>query len=253
MLVLLHGNGLDRRSFRSILEADAFAHLTRVVIELPGHGASVRHADPAAYALPSIAAAVTERIAELEAGRVVLAGHSLGGHVAFEAAPAIGPELVGVFVWGTPPLSCAADAAGAFHALPELGNLWVPELTPDDAEALAQTMYVGDAPDWVGRSILATDGQMRAGLGASLAEDRLADEVAMLDTLSCPVALVHAERDALVRRDYLEALSGRCLWRGGVQLVPTGSHCCHEEQPEAFLPVLDAFVADCLPARGAQP
>lgn len=245
LLVLLHGNGLDRRSVVSLVN-EQIAGCVRVAVDLPGHGGSVRYPTPDRYAIGMLGAALARFVDELNGELVILAGHSLGGHLALAASRALDSRLAGVMVWGTPPLSSASDAARAFSSVPELATLYKAEVTRAEAAALADRMYAGAPPSWVEDSIRSTDGNLRLGLAASIERGEVTDERALLNDLRCPVAVLHGELDALVRADYLAAIEGRRLWRQRVQTLPGGSHNCHEEQPSTFLPLMVGFVEECL-------
>jgi hypothetical protein len=47
--------------------------------------------------------------------------------------------------------------------------------------------------DHIVADVLRTDGAARAGLGASLAEGRYADEIAITEALTKPLAILHGE------------------------------------------------------------
>jgi pimeloyl-ACP methyl ester carboxylesterase len=84
-LVLIHGLGGDRHTWRPVLE-DLTATRDVVVVELPGFGASAplsKDVEPSPVAL---AAAVLRRLDEAGLGAVHVVGHSLGGWIALELA-----------------------------------------------------------------------------------------------------------------------------------------------------------------------
>ena len=64
--------------------------------------------------------------------------------------------------------------------------------------------------------------------------------------LTVPIALVHAEQDAFVRLDYLNAIAPSIpnLWKDKIIVVPGSGHAIHWERPLAFEVLLEAFIAD---------
>jgi pimeloyl-ACP methyl ester carboxylesterase len=77
-----------------------------IAIDLPGHGASARAADPASnYTLPGYADVLLELSERLGAEQSVFVGWSLGGHVILEAAPRL-LAASGLLIIGAPPVSC---------------------------------------------------------------------------------------------------------------------------------------------------
>jgi pimeloyl-ACP methyl ester carboxylesterase len=84
-LVLLHGQGLSRRSWDPVvgLLAGAF---DVIAVDLPGHGDSPRQPEGAGNAPADQARAVAELLDELGLASVHVVGNSIGGWVALELA-----------------------------------------------------------------------------------------------------------------------------------------------------------------------
>jgi pimeloyl-ACP methyl ester carboxylesterase len=84
-LVLLHGQGLSRRSWEPVIPL--LAPLRDVIaVDLPGHGDSRRQADEEGAAPGDLAVAVIELLDDLGLDSPHVAGNSLGGWVALEIA-----------------------------------------------------------------------------------------------------------------------------------------------------------------------
>jgi pimeloyl-ACP methyl ester carboxylesterase len=84
-LVLLHGQGLSRRSWDPVI-ACLTAHRDVIAVDLPGHGDSRRQMPAEGVAPADLAVAVTELLDDLGLDTVHVAGNSLGGWVALEVA-----------------------------------------------------------------------------------------------------------------------------------------------------------------------
>src|SRR4051812_30410237 len=82
-LVLLHGQGLSRRSWDPVVDLLA-DHFDVIAVDLPGHGRSPRQPAGAGYAPNDLARAVAELLDELGLRTAHVAGNSLGGWVALE-------------------------------------------------------------------------------------------------------------------------------------------------------------------------
>ena len=92
-LVFIHGWCSNRTFWREQL--DEMAKDYRVVaIDLPGHGGSGRTREK--WSLASFASDVTTVVETLDLERVVLIGHSMGGHVSLEAARLLPERVIGV-------------------------------------------------------------------------------------------------------------------------------------------------------------
>jgi pimeloyl-ACP methyl ester carboxylesterase len=92
-LLFLHGLASDRSSFSEQL--DLFAADYRVVnVDLGGHGSS--GADRESWSVAGLAGDVEAVVKELDLRRVVLIGHSMGGHVALFAAARMPGRVIGI-------------------------------------------------------------------------------------------------------------------------------------------------------------
>jgi acetyl esterase/lipase len=92
-LVFLHGLGSDRTSWRGQL--DLFAVDYRVVnVDLGGHGSSGTGRE--SWTVAGLAGDVEAVVKALDLERVVLVGHSMGGHVALFAAARMPGRVIGI-------------------------------------------------------------------------------------------------------------------------------------------------------------
>lgn len=94
-LVLIHGGLCDRSYWAA--QVEGLADACRVIaLDLPGHGESGtgRHQ----WTIESFGEDVAQVVCASGARKVVLAGHSMGGPVAIEAARRLGPAVAGVVV-----------------------------------------------------------------------------------------------------------------------------------------------------------
>ena len=245
-VVFVHGNSSSSRTWHHILDGPFGQRYRCLAPDLPGHGASAPAPGPSDYSVPGHAAALAAFATELGAEDAVLVGWSLGGHIALQAA-ALLPAAPGIAVFGTPPIGSAADVAEGFLPNPAMGAGFTADIGEAEAQAYAAAS-LGPAsavpPADLVPDILATDGAARAGLGASLAEGRFADEVRIVGSLDRPLAVLHGAGEQLVNLDYLRRLAIPSLWRGAVQVVPGAGHALQEEAPQALADLLELFFAD---------
>lgn len=97
-VIFLHGNSLSSEVF----SAQSFSFPV-VTIDLPGHGRSQPAEKPEeTYSMPGYAKVIGDVIAQLGLKEYILAGHSLGGHIAVNAAKDL-DSLKGLVIFGTPP------------------------------------------------------------------------------------------------------------------------------------------------------
>ena len=245
-VMFIHGNSSSGRTFQKQLES-TFGETHRLVaIDLPGHGDSDPAANLSAYSMPGYAQVMAEAAQALDMEEAVFVGWSLGGHVVLEAHNLL-PRAKGFVIYGTPPLAFPPDMENAFLPNPAMSAAFTPDLTEDQAAAFATAFFAPDASVDLTPflyDISRTDGQARAGLGASIQPDGYQDEVAIVANLSIPLAVLHGEAEQLVNVDYIRGLTMPTLWRGEVQIMTRAGHAPHWEQPDQFNAQLGAFAAD---------
>ncbi|MDT8307707.1 MAG: alpha/beta hydrolase, partial [Anaerolineae bacterium] len=119
-ILLIHGRSVDAQTFRHQLGGDFGANHRVVAFDLPGHGDSSPAADPEeVYCAPGYARIVGELIDRLDLARPVVAGWSLGGGIALEAADQL-PDAAGFFIYGAPPLGSPPAMQEAFRPNPAM-------------------------------------------------------------------------------------------------------------------------------------
>jgi pimeloyl-ACP methyl ester carboxylesterase len=245
-VVLVHGNSMSARTWRDILDGPLGQRYRCLALDLPGHGDSAPAADQAAYALPGHAAALTAFAGALGAADAVFVGWSLGGNVILEAAPAL-PGAAGFVIFGAAPVASPADLQEAFLPEPAASAAFTADVSPDLARAFAASLTAPGAPlpleEFV-TDVLRTDPAARAGLAASVAQARFADQQEIAGALAAPLAILHGEHDQLISLPFIQRQAIPALWRGQVQVIRGAGHALHREQPAAFTALLDSFLAD---------
>lgn len=245
-VIFVHGNSCSSSTWSNILDGPFGQRFRCLALDLPGHGNSEKASDPKDYSLPGYAKVLNDFAQATSAANAVIVGWSLGGHIALEAAPHL-PEATGFVIFGTPPIATADQMSVAFQPNPAMAFTFAPSISPDEARAYAGAFTAPRSAlglDEIVADVLRTDGAARAGLGASLAEGRYADEIAITENLHQPLAILHGEGEQLVSLDYLRTLRIPALWREEIQLIPGAGHAPHLETPGAFTALLGQFVAD---------
>lgn len=235
-LVLVHGFTQTGRSWAPVIPllGDRFAVVTP---DLPGHGTR-----------GNVEAGMDEAVRLLgeDGGQGTYVGYSMGGRVALRLALER-PDLVERLVLVSASAGIEDDDDRAARRNADLELAAAVEEGGVDAfleEWLAQPLFATLSPEHAGLD--ARRENTAAGLAAAL---RLLGQGSMeplwmrLLDLRVPVLVVAGERD---EQYCLQAvhLGG---WMGEVAtlaLVPDAGHACHLEQPERFVELLLAFLAD---------
>ena len=245
-VVFVHGNSSSARTWDPLLTGPFGARFRCLALDLPGHGDSPAAADQAAYSLPGYAVVLAEVAAALGAADAVFVGWSLGGHIALEAAPAM-PAAAGFAIFGTPPVASAEQMAEAFLPNPAMNVGFTAVVSSDEARSFAASFVAPGSAlslDPFVADILATDGNARASLLASIGAGQFADEVAIVAELRQPLAILQGDGEQLVNLGYLRTLTAPTLWRGEIQLIPGAGHAPQQEVPAEFAALLAEFITD---------
>jgi pimeloyl-ACP methyl ester carboxylesterase len=245
-VIFVHSNSSSARTWNPVLTGPFGQRFRCLALDLPGHGSSAQAKNPEDYSLPGYAAVLAGFAEATDTADAVIVGWSLGGNIAFEAAPAL-PRAAGYVVFGTPPVASAAQMGEAFLPNPAMGVAFTAAVEPEVARAsVASFTAPGSALslDEFTADFLRTDGEARTALFASIGEGRFADEITIVSTLPQPVAILHGEGEQLVNLDYLQQLAIPTLWRGRIQLIPGAGHALHREAPAEFADLLERFIAD---------
>ncbi len=246
-IIFVHGNSSSARTWLPVLAEDGFGRRFRcLALDLPGHGHSEPAKDDRDYSLPGYATVLTGFAQALGVTDAVVVGWSLGGQVTLEAASAL-PQAAGFVLFGAPPVRSAAQFAEAFAPNPAVGAAFSADVSPEQARELARSYFAPgsalDTDDLVAE-IAATDRAARAGLAASVAEGRFADEVDIVEKLRQPLAILHGAEEQLVDLEYLRTLAIPALWGGEVQLVPGAGHALQLEAPRQLAALLTDFIGE---------
>ncbi len=243
-VVFIHGNSSSGKSFQNQLTG-AFGEKYRVVaIDLPGHGDSEPLSNASDYSFPAYARAVVEAVDALDMKGAVIAGWSLGGHAVLEASSQL-DQAAGFVVFGTPPLNFPPAMEDAFLPNPAMAAAFNPTLSQEEQEGFVNAFFAKGSTvdrDVFLKDVANTDGNARAGMGASIAPGGYADEIEIVANLKQPLAVLHGAEEQLINSAYFKALTMPSLWRGEVQMIAGSGHTPQWETPDFFNKLMGDFI-----------
>src|SRR5688572_15391448 len=231
-LVLLHGFTQTRQSWRRTIASLSGARRA-LAPDLPGHG----HA----AARPASFPACTGYVRALGGERFALAGYSMGGRIALQAALALGDRVDRLVLVGASPgiadpaeraarraaddaLAARIEAIGVEAFAREWAALPLWEGQPERVAAAAHADRLRNTPAGLASAL--------RGLGTGVMEplwDRLGE-------LTMPVTLVVGERDAKFRAvaEQMAPAIADCR----VELIAGAGHAVQLERPEAAAAII---------------
>jgi pimeloyl-ACP methyl ester carboxylesterase len=246
-VLLLHGNSGHKAAFDQ--QVTALDRLFRVVVpDLAGHGQSDDAVDPARdYSLGGHARYLAELVAAMGIGRVVVAGTSLGGHIALELVAQL-PSACGLMLVGAPPFAKTAESmGGAWLPGPAIELSGKAELSAADIDRFVAAHAV-DSPEiaeGLRRAIRRADGRSRTAVVGALLSEQAADQRELVRNCGVPIAVVNGGDDSAVNLEFVEAAPYRKLWRGQAFRIAGAGHMPQASHPREFNDLLMAFVRDC--------
>lgn len=228
VVLLIHGNSLSAKSFRKQIDGPLGKKFHSIAVDLPGHGDSLPAIDPRNnYSLPGYAEIILALIIHLNLSKLVLVGHSLGGHIALEASE-MSPEIKGIVIFGTPPLGIPPAINEAF-----LDMRLMPSLLVKEGVEIPQ-FFIDDFNN--------TDPNARKFLMRNTAKNNLKDEIDIVSNLKIPLAIIHGAHDKLINLDYIKKIQMPSLWKNEVQIIKDAGHSPQWETPDEFNSILEEFV-----------
>ncbi len=251
-VLLIHGNTSSANAFSRILKSSKLTNRRVVAIDLPGYGNS----DDAEYDIATFTSVVAQAAVALDVDDGVMVGWSLGGDFLLQSAHLL-PDVKGYFLFGTAPVGGGPPAMSPFLSPAEsyagLASTYgfTADLTTTQLDEFVEGFF---RPGWTNipsffyEDAYRTDPGTREAvlLAASGLDPDFVAEVPVAQGLTVPIALVHAEQDAFVRLDYLNAIAPSIpnLWKDKIIVVPSSGHALQWERPLAFDILLEAFLAD---------
>lgn len=238
-IVFVHANSSSKRAFAAQFEG-ALARAHRLVaFDLPGHGDSTWDSE---YSIDRFTEILSCFEASLRLRDAVYVGHSLGGHLLLQAWNSLHGSALAIF--GTPPLSRPPRFEQAFRAHPG-GTVFLQSEISNEALLAWEAGCFATPGAFPFASIArSADPRMRTALRRAIEALSYRDEREILRVISTPVAIIHAELDALINPSYLQELDAPTAWGRHVHVVPGAGHYPQIENSDAFDEILLAFAAD---------
>lgn len=238
-ILFLHGNSLSSETFREQFNIKELKEYQLIALDFPGHGKSSAPNKPEKYySLKGLAQMVAEFISELELEEVVLAGHSLGGHVAIETIPLI-PNLKGLVVWGTPPVKKPFDIAEIYLPNPVAGYLNLQELDTEQLDSLME-LFSSHHQNLLKREYLKSDPNFRLHFPQSVGRGDFEDEIQIIRKSGIHVLIMQGENEPIANGTYIDTLKD--IPNLSIQKIPGAGHSFHLDMADVFNEKLVEFL-----------
>ncbi len=253
-VLFIHGNSSCKEVFANQLESGMGETYRMIAFDLPGHGASSDAHNPSAtYSMPGYADMTMEVLAALGVTRAAVFGWSLGGHIALELLPRF-QGLVGMMLTATPPVHATPESlGGSYRPHPMVPLIGKGELTDEEAEMFAETVYGAAVTPTLRAALRRSDGRARTMLFETIFDGRTSDQRKLAETSKAPIAFVNGADDPIIDTDYIGGLTYASLWEKHCFALRGVGHAGFLTNPDVFNPILERFLADMAALAGRRP
>lgn len=244
-ILFIHGNSLDKFSFKKQFEQGEFDDYRLIAMDLPGHGSSEVSKSPnEEYNVPFFAQLISDFLQQLNIKKVILVGHSLGGHIAIEMAGRFPTMIKVLIVTGCPPLGCPADLSSAFLPHPAGRLLFQKDLSVPEIEELTSALGHAESAGYLIKTISKADPNVRSCVGGSIAAQNYLDEIEIINSIEIPYAILHGEKDVFCNSGYFDKYNFKNQWRGELQVIKDGTHNVIIDNAKAFNETVLTFLSE---------
>jgi len=238
-IVLIHGNSMSSKIWRKQFDSDLATKYFLVAYDLPGHGES-DHFET--YSLKMLSDSISAVINYFPLSNYVLVGNSLGGDLILQEYSNLS-NCRGIVLLGCPPIKNPPNAEQVYLPSETIGMFYSAAYDKHKLNTFASEMFSGnDIPSFIVEDYERNDGKARQSIGAVITEMSYADEVAILENIQIPVAIMAGENDKLVNNSYFKTLRVPRLWNNQPSFISDSAHCPQWENAPAFNNLLDSFV-----------
>ncbi|MEX0772415.1 MAG: alpha/beta hydrolase [Balneolales bacterium] len=248
VILFIHGNSMAKECFKPQFESSLSNSYRLIAIDLPGHGETVsKYNIRQAYSVALLVNFLRNLIRGLNIKECILLGHSLGGHIAIEAAGEL-PEVRGILAWGMSPLTFDDVGHSPFTEHPATALAFSGTLDEKDIKSLSKGYWskLSNPPPEILEMISKTDPNFRSSIHKFITAGKFEDEVREISKFSFPVALAVGEHDEMINQGYIQQVVAERLWKKKLHKIPDAGHSPHIENPDEFNRFAHTFIQDVL-------
>ncbi len=201
-MLFVHGNSSSKETFsRQIQSFKNSYHV--IAVDLPGHGETegFKEAD---YSLEKLSEFLETFVNELGLEISTLFGHSLGGHICFQALNIIKPTYL--ITWGAPPLTNPPVMEKVFAPIPCAAYFFKNEVTDQELQELYEACYENRSGQGFldfSNSFNGTDKKYREGFCSEFIKHDFKDEFNELEKFEGRSLFLYGLEEKLINKEYL--------------------------------------------------
>lgn len=245
-VIFCHGNSSGSSAFEAVVKA-LKGSVRTIGFDLYGHGSSSIR-DISQCSMKGYSSLLVDFIKKMRLESYCIVGHSLGGHVAIEAAPSL-PGLKALVCISSPPFN--SNSIGMAFKDATNGLIFKSSLEKSEVDLLAQTFVNRDVVTpteymKVITNIMATKDGVRSAIGSSVAAGQYLDEVQIINEIGVPVTFIQGQDDKFINTEYYRNIGGDTGKRRCVFYVKDSFHSPHIESPELVASIIKNHVINSM-------
>ena len=245
-IIFLHGRSLSAKSWTKQFESEKLSFFRLIALDFPGHGLS-DHCDDyqEAYSFSAYKNLLIAFIFQLKVQNYVVAGLSLGGHIALQALSGL-KNCKGVFAM-TMPVTKPIQMTLMYQNPVILGKVFQENPSDEDLKYYISLLLRHDAneiPSFIEESFYITDPKIHEGIMNGVLADGYDDEVEVIKNAKVPIAILAGSEEQIHDLSYLDNFD-LPVWRKSYQMVPAAGHLLAWENPEYVNSLLKEFALNC--------
>jgi len=243
----IHGNSLSKSSFINQFKTEHFSNYRLIAMDLPGNGNSDRLKNSDDY-IQNTLPLLIEFIGKLKINKLIICGHSLGGHISFRLAKYINNKLLGICTIGTPPLSpldFSTETPFSFHPLANL--LFNDAISKENAKEWVTTAFHKSLEvEPIIKNILEADPNFRRGMREAFTSSELENEIELINSINKKVLLAYGTFDFTLNKKYIDKIVEKKVNKNRIVYIPNSGHIPHLEEYELFNESLVSYIQEVI-------
>jgi pimeloyl-ACP methyl ester carboxylesterase len=242
-IVFIHGNSSSSYVFNEVLKSELISQ-TKIVIDLPGHGkSSNEYENDEDFFMCSYSEKLIKLINTLD-DNIFLVGNSLGGHIAIEIAPHIN-KLMGLLIFGAPPLKKPLNLEEAFVFIPELQKYFIENVSEIEMkEAVEVMLFNKQCSSVMIEDFKKANPKVRKAIAIDIAEDKFLNQFKIFIDLSIPKYIIAGTHDPSVNLEYLKLVVNKSSSYSELIMFQNCGHYPSLEKPKEFNKTLERIIKE---------
>lgn len=232
IIFCIHGNSSSSKIFEPLKNSLGNSY-NIIAIDLPGHGKNKNGFTEKDFTLKSYKEFLVNNINALNE-RIILVGHSFGGHLAIEIANEIN-NLECLIIFGTPPLKKPMNLEESFLPNPLLQTFFTENPTKKDIETtLESILHNKDCKKIIEDDFKITNSLVRKVISQEIQNNSFSDQFTIFTNLKVPKYIIATEFDSIVNNKYLQMVKNSCTSNYEIINFKNCGHYPSFEAPKKF-------------------